>query len=136
MKIVYHVIVLILTFAVVTFDVCAQPVPSSNGYVMNANHFTAYGIGNINGDQNLLDYYGIYKLFDALADYSFTGNTVGREMSLDAGTKEQLYMGAWSTGRVVLPMEVTINPRAYNPESHYMYTFNNPLNPHANLNKR
>lgn len=102
---------------------------SSNGYVMHANHFTAYGVGNVNGEQNLLDYYGIYKLFDALATYSFTGCKSGREMSLDIGTTQQLYMGTWSNGRSVVPMAVTDNPRAYNPESQYMYTFNNPLNP-------
>lgn len=102
---------------------------SSNGYVMHANHFVAYGVKNINGEQNLLDYFGVYKLFDALADYSFTGNTAGRAIALGSGTKEQLYMGTWSDGRQVKSMTVTNQPKAYYTEMQYMYSFDNKLNP-------
>lgn len=109
---------------------------SSNDYIMHANHFVAYGIKNINGEQNLLDYYGVYKLFDALADYSFTGNTAGRAIALGPGTKEQLYMGTWSDGRPVQPMTVTDQPKAYYTELQYMYSFDNRLNPRTAFNKK
>jgi dienelactone hydrolase len=106
---------------------------SSNGYVMHANHFVAYGVKNINGEQNLLDYYGVYKLFDAIADYSFTGNTAGRAIALGGGTKKQLYMGTWSDGRPARPMTVTNDPKAYYTELQYMYSFDNKLNPRTAL---
>jgi hypothetical protein len=109
---------------------------SSQGYFMHANHFVAYGIKNINGEQNLLDYYGVYKLFDALADYTFTGNASGRAVALDSGTRDQLYMGTWSDGRPVKPMTVTSQPKAYYTELQYMYSFDNKLNPRAGFNKK
>jgi hypothetical protein len=102
---------------------------SSHGYIMHANHFVAYGVKNINGEQNLLDYYGIYKVFDALADYSFTGSATGRAIALGSGTKKQLYMGTWSNGRPVRPMTVTNQPKAFYTELQYMFSFDNKLNP-------
>ena len=109
---------------------------SSQGYIMHANHFVAYGVKNINGEQNLLDYYGVYKLVDALADYSFTGNTRGHAIALGSGTKEQLYMGTWSDGRPVKSMTVTNQPKAYFSEMEYMFSFDNKLNPRTTSDKK
>jgi hypothetical protein len=102
---------------------------SSQGYIMHASHFVPYGVKNINGEQNFLDYYGIYKLIDALADYTFTKNEAGKRIALGEGSPEQCSMGTWPGGRQLKPMEVSTDPRARHTELQYMWAVDNQLNP-------
>ncbi|MDR3387824.1 MAG: alpha/beta hydrolase [Rudaea sp.] len=55
------------------------------------------------GVVDALDWYGTWKLFDALSDAAFYGRE--REMAL-GGSAAQLSMGAWSDGVPVKPMRV------------------------------
>ena len=55
------------------------------------------------GVVDALDYYGTWKLLDALTDAAFYGRN--RETAL-GGTEKQLYMGRWSDGAPVKPMKV------------------------------
>jgi dienelactone hydrolase len=50
-----------------------------------------------------IDWYGPWKLFDALCDAAFSG--IHRDMAL-GGTPKQLGMGVWSDGVAVKPMKV------------------------------
>jgi hypothetical protein len=102
---------------------------SSNGLTMNANHFVPYGIHYIYGEQNLLDYYGMYKFFDAMADYVFHNNKDARVTALGNGSKEQTYMGDWSETKPVKQCTVTDYPRAKHSEYEYLYAWDNNLNP-------
>ncbi len=54
---------------------------------------------------NALDYYGTWKLFDALCDAAFSGKN--REYAL-GNTPQQRYMGKWSDGVPVRELEVTV----------------------------
>jgi len=54
-----------------------------------------------------LDYYGYWKLFDALCDAAFYGTH--REYAL-GDTAEQRFMGLWSDGVPVTPLGITDNP--------------------------
>jgi dienelactone hydrolase len=56
---------------------------------------------------NALDYYGTWKLFDALCDAAFYGKH--REYAL-GNTKQQRYMGVWSDGVPVKELKITDNP--------------------------
>ena len=56
---------------------------------------------------NALDYYGTWKLFDALCDAAFFGKN--REYAL-GNTREQRFMGVWSDGVAVKELKVTDNP--------------------------
>jgi len=56
---------------------------------------------------NALDYYGTWKLFDALCDAAFYGKN--REYAL-GNTKEQRFMGTWSDGVPVKELKVTDTP--------------------------
>ena len=56
---------------------------------------------------NALDFYGTWKLFDALCDAAFYGKN--REYAL-GNTKEQRFMGVWSDGVAVKELKVTDNP--------------------------
>jgi pimeloyl-ACP methyl ester carboxylesterase len=56
---------------------------------------------------NALDYYGTWKLFDALCDAAFTGKN--REYAL-GNTAQQRFMGVWSDGVPVKELKVTDKP--------------------------
>lgn len=56
---------------------------------------------------NALDYYGTWKLFDALCDAAFYGRN--REYAL-GNTQQQRFMGVWSDGTPVKELKVTDNP--------------------------
>jgi hypothetical protein len=56
---------------------------------------------------NALDYYGTWKLFDALCDAAFFGKN--REYAL-GNTAKQRFMGIWSDGTPVKELKVTDNP--------------------------
>jgi len=56
---------------------------------------------------NALDYYGLWKLFDALCDAAFYGKN--REFAL-GNTPQQRYMGKWSDGVAVKELIVTDKP--------------------------
>ena len=56
---------------------------------------------------NALDYYGTWKLFDALCDAAFHGKN--RQYAL-GNTKEQRFMGLWSDGVPVKELKVTDTP--------------------------
>ena len=56
---------------------------------------------------NALDYYGTWKLFDALCDAAFTGRN--REYAL-GNTPQQRFMGLWSDGAAVKELIVTDKP--------------------------
>jgi dienelactone hydrolase len=56
---------------------------------------------------NALDYYGTWKLFDALCDAAFYGKN--RQYAL-GNTKQQRFMGVWSDGVPVKELKVTDKP--------------------------
>ena len=56
---------------------------------------------------NALDYYGTWKLFDALCDAAFYGRN--REYAL-GNTPQQRFMGTWSDGTPVKELKVTDKP--------------------------
>jgi uncharacterized protein (TIGR03437 family) len=66
------------------------------GYSLDAGHGTPSGNG-----ADAHDFYGIYRLFDALADYAFTGNQAGKLIALGNGSAEQRFMGSWPDGKPV-----------------------------------
>jgi hypothetical protein len=101
---------------------------SSNGYKMNANHFVPYGCYSPYGEENLLDYFGIYKLTDAMIDYSFNNNGQGKKVALGNGSPEQIYMGDWDDYKKVKELEVTDNPLPVYSEFSYFFTWNNQIN--------
>lgn len=102
---------------------------SFEGYTMNANHFVPYGTLNIYGEENLLDYYGIFRLFDALVDYSFNKNPAAKTIALGNGGREQIYMGEWADNSPCKPCSSTDTPTAYKTQYQYLWSWENPLNP-------
>jgi uncharacterized protein (TIGR03437 family) len=69
------------------------------GYKLDAEHGTPSG-----SRVDALDYYGIYRPFDALADYAFNGNAAGKGIALGNGAAGQRAMGLWPDGQPVREM--------------------------------
>ena len=66
------------------------------GVALDATHGTPSG-----QTADALDYYGIWRLFDALADYAFNGAAAGKELALGNGNAQQRFMGVWPNGQPV-----------------------------------
>lgn len=69
-------------------------------YTLDAEH----GTPSTGSDENALDYYGVYRMFDALADYAFNGSAAGKRIALGNGSAEQRFMGKWADGQPVREM--------------------------------
>lgn len=65
-------------------------------YKLEADHGTPSGSG-----QDAHDFYGVYRLLDALADYAFTGKQEAKRIALGGGSAEQRFMGVWPDGKPV-----------------------------------
>lgn len=51
-----------------------------------------------------IDFYAIYRVFDALSSYAFTGDEAGRLIALGNGGGAQRYMGRWANGQPIREM--------------------------------
>lgn len=71
-----------------------------------------------------LDYYAFYRLLDALCDYTFHGNPVGKEVALGNGSAQQVAM---PTG--LKPLVQTDAPAPVYPEDKYGFPCGAILNP-------
>jgi hypothetical protein len=68
-----------------------------------------------------IDFYGVYRLFDALAAYAFEGDEAGRRIALGHGTAEQVAMGRWPDGTPVAPLVVSRDPQPLRGEGEYIF---------------
>jgi dienelactone hydrolase len=59
------------------------------------------------GSLNALDYYGLWKLSEALCNCAFSNEDCSYALG---GGPEMTYMGLWSDGQPVIPLDVTDNP--------------------------
>lgn len=75
-----------------------------------------------------LDYYGVYRLLDALIDYSFNGNASAKNTALGNGAAVQVTMPSYN-GQAMAPLEVTDNPSPKYPQSKYQFPCNSLSNP-------
>ncbi len=75
---------------------------------------------------NAYDSYGVFRLFDALADYAFTGNPAAAIIALGNGSAEQLDMGAQ-----LRPLTASDDPLAARPCSDFLYPCDSPENPRS-----
>lgn len=69
------------------------------------------------------DYYVTFRLLSALADYTFTGNPLAKDVALGNGSPVQVNMGAFPT-----PLGVTDHPFPTYPESFFSNPCSDPQN--------
>ncbi|NOT62750.1 MAG: hypothetical protein HOP19_21285 [Acidobacteria bacterium] len=63
---------------------------SFEGQTLEAHHNVPSGV-----TANGLDYYGVWRPLDALADYAFTNNQAAKAIALGNGNTSQRFMGEW-----------------------------------------
>jgi hypothetical protein len=93
------------------------------GYQYVADHV----VPNSRSAYDALDYYAIYRLLDALIDYSFNGNATGKKVALGNGSSEQTTMPGYN-GQLMAPLEVTDNPAPKYPQSKYQFPCSSSTN--------
>jgi hypothetical protein len=68
-----------------------------------------------------IDFYGVHRLFDALAAHAFAGDERGRRVALGHGSAEQVAMGRWPDGKPVAPLVVSRDPQPIRGEEEYIF---------------
>lgn len=89
------------------------------GHIYSADHV----VPNTSSAFDALDYYAYYRLLDALCDYTFNGNIVGKNVALGNGSAAQVTM---PTGLKSLVQ--TDNPLVVYPEAKYQFPCNDIQN--------
>ena len=97
--------------------------------ILPANHFVPYSAESVNGVIDNFDFFGIFRLFDALASYTFTGDEDAKRIALGKGSPEQCYMGLWPDGSPVTPAVVSTDPRPRHSDLSYVFSWENRMNP-------
>ncbi|MFP9098301.1 T9SS type A sorting domain-containing protein [Flavobacterium sp. RHBU_24] len=97
-------------------DFVAVPSSTVNGYTYQAIH----NMPNVSAAFDALDYYAYYRLLDALIDYSFNGNTAGKNVALGHGSTEQVEMPGAMANLVSYA-----NPAPQYPQGNYEFPCNN-----------
>jgi hypothetical protein len=91
-------------------------------YIYEANH-NLPGQNTPESEYDALDYYVIFRLLDALADYTFTGNLEAKNIALGNASIEQRNMGS-----KLKPLVVKNNPSPVYPQSKYKWPCDSLIN--------
>ena len=108
---------------------------AATGYKLTADHAVPYSQFDSYGEVDGMDYYGIYRVFDALATYSFTQNGEAKEIALGNGSKKQRFMGIWPDSCTVRESLVSDDPKMLHPCKHYFFHWKHPWNQRRKINK-
>jgi hypothetical protein len=93
-----------------------------------ADHSTPNNFDKGKDVTDALDYYGIYRYFDALAEYAFTGSAAAKEIALGNGVPSQRFMGTWPDGAPVREAIVSESAPLVRPRSFYYFHWMHPWN--------
>jgi len=77
---------------------------------------------------NALDYYGIYRLVDALSAVSFYNDSTAECVALRFGSPEQRYMGTWRDGTPIRELISTDMPENFLKKKRYFWSWNSGFN--------
>ncbi|PWG79255.1 alpha/beta hydrolase family protein [Pararcticibacter amylolyticus] len=94
------------------------------GYTYHTDHV----LPNSRSAFDALDYYGVYRLLDAMIDYSFNNNQAAKTVALGNGSSEQVIMPGYN-GQMMAPLIVTDNPTPQYPQSKYLFPCGSSENP-------
>lgn len=97
-------------------DFLLLPSSAVNGYTYQAVH----NMPNVSVAFDALDYYAYYRLLDALIDYSFNGNTAGKNVALGHGSSTQVEL----PGAMANLISYT-SPAPQYPQGNYEFPCNN-----------
>jgi len=89
---------------------------------------TEHNLPNSRSAYDAYDYYGVYRLLDALIDYSFNNSQAGKHVALGNGSAEQVTLPGYN-GELMVPLEVTDNPSPKYSQGNYTFPCSSPNNP-------
>lgn len=95
-----------------------------DGYTYTAEH----DLPNSVKSYNAYDYYCLYRLLDALMDYTFNGNEAGKDVALGNGSATQITLPSYN-GQALTPLEVTDNPVPKYNQTKYDFPCGSSTNP-------
>ncbi len=108
---------------------------SSQGVKLVAGHELPEGTHRWGWNVDAFDYYGVWKILDALCDYTFNNNTAAKSVCLGNGSKQQRFMGKWSNGKLFTPLEVTDAPQVKYVQTRFVNFWNHTFNPRAKIQR-
>jgi hypothetical protein len=104
---------------------------TAGGLVLAADHEVPEGTYAYGWNVNALDYYGVYRLVNALAVYAFTNDTSAKSVALGHGGASQRFMGKWRNGHLVRELYAGAGPAIRYPQAMYINFWNHAANPRA-----
>lgn len=110
-------------YIVLRSDTCPQ-----SGYVFRADHDVPFGSADIEGEVDGLDFYGVFRYLDALAEWTFAADTAAREIALGDGAPLQRTMGLWRDGSPVREALVSDNAPLLRPSDFFHFKWTHPWN--------
>jgi predicted alpha/beta-fold hydrolase len=110
------------------FMVIMSDSSATYSYKLDADHALPFNSSDPEGEVDGLDYYGIFRYIDALAEYAFTENLQAKKIALGNGNKMQRFMGMWSDNTPVKLCYVSDNPRMFKNINYYHFNWYHPLN--------
>jgi hypothetical protein len=117
-----------IPFSEKDFIVLLSDSTSGSSCKLIADHSTPNTFSKGTNVTSALDYYGVFRYFDALAEYTFTGNAQAKEASLGNGNNAQQYMGAWPNGKPVREAIVSDSAPLVKPQTFYYFHWMHPWN--------
>jgi hypothetical protein len=84
---------------------------------------------------NALDYYGIYRLIDALSAAAFYNDSSGQKIALGRNCPEQRFMGYWHNGTSVKELISTDRPQDFLSRKHFFWSWENAFNKRRKLTR-
>ncbi len=96
--------------------------------VAGYSYSTGHNLPNSRSAYDAYDYYGVYRILDAMIDYSFNNNLSGKNVALGNGSMEQITMPSYKT-EMMTPLEVSDNPTPKYAQSKYEFQCRSLDNP-------
>lgn len=94
----------------------------------NYTYTAEHNLPNTRTAYDAYDYYVVYRLLDAMIDYSFNGNAAGKNVALGNGSAAQVTLPSYN-GQALTPLQVTDNPVTTYAQSRYLFPCNSTDNP-------
>ncbi len=101
--------------------------------ILQADHALPCNEIHEDGQNNSLDTYAVFRVFDALAEFGFTRNPAAYQIAPGNDSSDQAKMGVWENGTPVKPMIVGHTPPLPKPSGFTVFGWCHPWNPRRDV---
>lgn len=105
-----------------------------DGYRYRADHSLPVTFESRKRPLDAYDYYAVYRLLDALIDYSFNSSLSGKDTALGNGSAQQVTMPSCK-GDTLASLRVTDHPRPAHDPDYYFFSCEHKRNPRISFCK-